>query len=93
MQSAARVPILISFEVEAYPGPDRDPILAGDTLVTRIARQRDHPLNDGSDEQLFSDWIQQFSHNNTNFGNLGAANAKLHLALKQRAPSDFGADV
>ena len=27
MQSAARVPILISFEVEDYPGPDNDPIL------------------------------------------------------------------
>ena len=27
MQSAARVPILISFEVEAYPGPDNDPVL------------------------------------------------------------------
>ena len=39
MQSAARVPILISFEVEDYPGPDRDPILMGDTLVTRIIRQ------------------------------------------------------
>jgi len=28
MQSAARVPILISFEVEDYPGPDHDPILS-----------------------------------------------------------------
>ena len=38
MQSAARVPILISFEVEEYPGPDRDPILlSGDTLVSRMA--------------------------------------------------------
>ena len=27
MQSAARVPILISFEVENYAGPDEDPIL------------------------------------------------------------------
>jgi hypothetical protein len=27
MQSAARVPILISFEVEDYPGPDQDNIL------------------------------------------------------------------
>jgi hypothetical protein len=27
MQSAARVPIMISFEVEDYPGPDNDPIL------------------------------------------------------------------
>ena len=27
MQSAARVPIMISFEVEDYPGPDDDPIL------------------------------------------------------------------
>ena len=27
MQSAARVPILVSFEVEEYPGPDNDPIL------------------------------------------------------------------
>ena len=27
MQSAARVPILVSFEVEDYPGPDNDPIL------------------------------------------------------------------
>jgi phosphatidylinositol 4-kinase len=27
MQSAARVPILISFEVEDYAGPDKDPIL------------------------------------------------------------------
>ncbi len=27
MQSAARVPILISFEVEDYPGPDNDPVL------------------------------------------------------------------
>ena len=36
MQSAARVPILISFEVEDYPGPDRDPILMGDTLVSRV---------------------------------------------------------
>ena len=39
MQSAARVPILVSFEVEDYPGPDRDPILSGDTLVTRIIRK------------------------------------------------------
>ena len=28
MQSAARVPIMISFEVEDYPGPDNDPILS-----------------------------------------------------------------
>eukprot|EP00347_Sterkiella_histriomuscorum_P009815 403339780 len=27
MQSAARVPILVSFEVEDYPGPDNDPFL------------------------------------------------------------------
>jgi hypothetical protein len=27
MQSAARVPIMISFEVEDYPGPDNDPVL------------------------------------------------------------------
>jgi hypothetical protein len=27
MQSAARVPIWVSFEVEDYPGPDHDPIL------------------------------------------------------------------
>jgi hypothetical protein len=27
MQSAARVPILISFEVQEYEGPDNDPIL------------------------------------------------------------------
>lgn len=27
MQSAARVPILVSFEVEDYQGPDDDPIL------------------------------------------------------------------
>ena len=38
MQSAARVPILISFEVESYQGPDRDPILADQDLVKRMAR-------------------------------------------------------
>jgi len=27
MQSAARVPIMISFEVEDYEGPDNDPVL------------------------------------------------------------------
>ena len=30
---------MISFEVEDYPGPDRDPILMGDTLVSRMTRK------------------------------------------------------
>lgn len=34
MQSAARVPILVSFEVEDYPGPDNDPILKGGMEVS-----------------------------------------------------------
>jgi len=47
MQSAARVPILLSFEVEAYPGPDRDPILLGDTLVARMSRNTIKQIEDG----------------------------------------------
>lgn len=33
MQSAARVPILVSFEVEEYQGPDNDPILKSGTSL------------------------------------------------------------
>jgi len=38
MQSAARVPILISFEVEEYEGPDNDPILSKE--VYSITQER-----------------------------------------------------
>ena len=41
MQSAARVPILVSFEVEDYPGPDNDPI-----LKEGIERAADGVFND-----------------------------------------------
>ena len=36
MQSAARVPILVSFEVEDYPGPDNDPILQRQDLLASV---------------------------------------------------------
>lgn len=36
MQSAARVPILVSFEVEDYPGPDNDPILQHQDLLSTV---------------------------------------------------------
>jgi hypothetical protein len=36
MQSAARVPILVSFIVEEYPGPDNDPLLQHTTLKNSI---------------------------------------------------------
>ena len=38
MQSAARVPILISFEVENYSGPDDDLILKEATKLTNFIR-------------------------------------------------------
>lgn len=37
MQSAARVPILVSFEVEDYPGPDHDAILAKTGFVLSLS--------------------------------------------------------
>lgn len=36
MQSAARVPILISFEVEDYSGPDKDQILQSSNLINHL---------------------------------------------------------
>ena len=36
MQSAARVPILISFEVEGYAGPDKDVILEDVSYVDKV---------------------------------------------------------
>jgi len=39
MQSAARVPILISFEVENYSGPDEDLILREATKLTSFIRE------------------------------------------------------
>lgn len=36
MQSAARVPILISFEVEDYAGPDKDQILQSSNLINHL---------------------------------------------------------
>ena len=38
MQSAARVPILVSFEVEEYPGPDKDELMVHESLVPSIAK-------------------------------------------------------
>jgi hypothetical protein len=46
MQSAARVPIMISFEVEDYPGPDNDPILTHGFQPQAPAASGD-PLNPG----------------------------------------------
>jgi len=39
MQSAARVPILVSFEVEEYPGPDNDPSLQQTNLIRNVMHQ------------------------------------------------------
>ena len=48
MQSAARVPILISFEVEDYAGPDNDPILkqSNSTLLnfSKVARSQNFEI-------------------------------------------------
>ena len=68
MQSAARVPILVSFEVEDYEGPDRHLILKGDTLVMRMARKTMQTQQDGladdlewtiNQQQVFSNWQQK----------------------------------
>jgi hypothetical protein len=39
MQSAARVPILISFEVENYAGPDHDVVLIGKDFVKSLIEE------------------------------------------------------
>jgi hypothetical protein len=45
MQSAARVPILISFEVEDYEGPDNDPVLVtGGSRVPEKVKEVSLPL-------------------------------------------------
>jgi hypothetical protein len=38
MQSAARVPILVSFEVEEYPGPDKDELMIHESLIASVAK-------------------------------------------------------
>lgn len=44
MQSAARVPILVSFEVEDYPGPDNDPILHNQDIISTVLQRTQQRL-------------------------------------------------
>ena len=56
MQSAARVPILVSFEVEEYPGPDKDELMGHESLVPSIAKLARENLQN----QKISNALQKF---------------------------------
>ncbi len=56
MQSAARVPILVSFEVEEYPGPDKDELMVHESLVPSIAKLATENLQN----QKISNALQKF---------------------------------
>ena len=59
MQSAARVPILVSFEVEDYPGPDHDQILKNTDEISQLVSQTGLTLSKSAFVEMLAS-IEQF---------------------------------
>ena len=62
MQSAARVPILISFEVEDYPGPDQDTILERTDFLNSLFQDSEVVFNNKQREAITQS-LAQFNEN------------------------------